>query len=236
MNVFVINLDSDTVKMSVMADQLQRLRIAFCRVPGVRGDSIPQEARKAFVDRFRWWCAVGRPIVPAEIGVALAHASIYKQLQPTEAACIFEDDVIISDSLNERLDAVRRVIDTGRPQVYLLSDHQHHYDGVRGVVRSCDGICSDGYIITYPAARLLLKENFPMKVPCDHWFRWAKMGLVEEYHVLPAVIAQNQARFGTTTQANAEDVSNYPFVRWFCHKFKRLVGKCVDSILLGMRR
>lgn len=231
MRVFVINLDKDGEKLSFMDGQLRKLGIPYTRIPGVYGKGLDDETRQRTVDVFRWWCAIGRPIVPAEIGVALSHASIYRDIQQDEAVCIFEDDVFVGDDFPKRLSEVEKSVDVAKPQVYLFSDHQRHFSGRDGIVRDNDGICADGYVITKKAADWVLDNNFPMKVPCDHWFRWAKMGGIELFHALPASVRQNQARFGTSTQANADDVSKYPPLKWCLHKAKRVVGKTIDLCL-----
>lgn len=234
MNVFVINLDKDKERMAFVDAQLRELGVGYERVPGVYAKEMPKAELKRVVNRFRWWCAIGRPIVPAEIGVALSHASIYRAMKPDEAVCVFEDDVFIDKEFKERLAKVSAAIDVRKPQVYLFSDHQRHFASLKGIVRSNDGICADGYVITQRAAAFVLKDNFPMKVPCDHWFRWAKTGHIELYHVLPACVRQNQAKFGTSTQANADDVSKYPPLKWMLHKGKRVIGKSIDKLLLGL--
>ena len=235
MKVYVINLDKDSEKLAFIDRQCRKLGIDYTRISGVYGKDMDDDEQRRAVDAFRWWCAVGRPVVPAEIGVALSHASIYRRMEPNEAVCVFEDDVFIGDDFSDRLADVENVIDTTRPQVYLFSDHQKHFSG-DGVVRSNDGICADGYVITQPAAAFVLRENFPMKVPCDHWFRWAREGHIELYHVLPACVRQNQEQFGTSTQANAEEVSEYTLVKWCLHKGKRVIGKLIDIILLKLGR
>lgn len=234
MQIYVINLDTDTEKMSFIDAQLKRLGVAYARVSAVYGKDLPRSVYRAAYSPFRWWCAVGRPIIPAEIGCALSHAGIYKNLKPGEAACILEDDVIIDEAFIDRLRAIEHDIDTSKPQVYFLSDHQHHFDGLAGIVHRDDAMCTDGYVITKPAAEAVLNINFPMIVPCDHWVRWAKAGLLELYHALPATVRQHQERFGTSTQAGAVDVASYPLPKWILHKSKRLIGKTIDELLWRM--
>ena len=234
MKVFVINLDKDKARMSFVDAQLRAQGINYERVSGVNAKEMPKAELLKCVNLLRWWCAVGRPIVPAEIGVALSHASIYKKMKSDEAVCVFEDDVFIDKEFKNRLAQVSAVIDVHKPQVYLFSDHQRHFTTLSGMIRSNDGICADGYVITQRAAAFVLKDNFPMKVPCDHWFRWAKAGHIELYHILPTCVRQNQAQFGTSTQANADDVSKYPPLKWIMHKSKRAIGKSIDKILLGL--
>ena len=230
MKVFVINLDKDIDRMTSVDAQLRRLGIDYKRVSGVYAKEMSKEGRKRAVNRLRWWCSIGRSIVPAEIGCALSHYNIYRSMSPGEAVCILEDDVIMTDNFPCRLKEVESFVDVGKPQVIMLSSHNWPQSG-HGVVRNKTAMCTDAYVITQLAAIALLKANLPMQVPCDHWWRWERKGLIELYHALPTTVSQNQTEFGTSTQADADDVSKYPPLKWCLHKAKRLVGKTIDWTL-----
>ncbi len=233
MKVFVINLDKDKDRMASINAQLRELGIPYERVSGVYAKEMPEEEINKTVNRFRWWCAIGRPVVPAEVGCALSHKKIYEMMSSDEAVCILEDDVVIEKSFHKNVKDIETVIDCSRPQVYLLSNHQERFSG-KGIMRHSYGTCTDGYIITKPAADAIIRHNFPLQVPCDHWGRWVGQGLIELYHVLPACIRQDQERFGTSTQAEANLVSKLPPLRWFLHKSKRLLGKTIDETLVKL--
>ena len=231
MKVFVINLDKDKDRMAAIDVQLRKLGVEYARVTGFYAKEMSKEERNRAVNRFRWWCAIGRPIVPAEIGCALSHYNIYRSMKPGDAVCILEDDVMLADDFPCRLKEVESFIDTMKSQVIMLSSHNRPQSGT-GIVRSRSAMCTDAYVITQPAAKALIKANLPMQVPCDHWWRWERKGLIELYHALPTTVSQNQTQFGTSTQSNAVLVSSYPMHKWFAHKAKRFGGKIVDDILL----
>lgn len=232
MKVFLINLDKDVDRLKAADVQLRHLGVEYERVSGVYVKEMPEVDRKRAVNRFRWWCAIGRPIVSAEIGCALSHYNIYRSMKPGEAVCILEDDVIMTDDFPCRLKEVESFVDARRPQIIMLSSHNWLQSG-SGIVRNKTAMCTDAYVITQPAAVALLKANLPMQVPCDHWWRWGQKGIIELYHALPTTVTQNQAQFGTSTQANADVVSKYPPLKWCLHKAKRLVGKTIDRLLIG---
>ncbi len=233
MKIFVINLDKDKERMASIDSQLSQLKIDYERISGVYAKELPQIELNKFYNRFRWWCAVGRPIVPAEIGCALSHRKIYEMMKSDEAVCILEDDIIIEKDFLQKVNDVEVFINISKPQVYLLSNRLERFSG-NGIIRHSYGFCTDGYIITKPAADAIISHNFPMQVPCDHWRRWVKQGLLELYHVLPASVRQNQQQFGTSTQADAKLVSNYTIIKWLLHKSKRLIGKTIDNILINI--
>lgn len=230
MKIFVINLDKDKARMESIDSQLRQLGVYYERVSGVYAKNMSEDEKNKAVNYFRWWCAVGRKIVPAEIGCALSHYGIYQKMNYGDVVCILEDDIILEDTFVERLHEVESFIDKTKPQVVLLSSHNCNREG-SGIVRSKTAVCADAYVITQLAARALLGANLPMQVPCDHWWRWERKGLIELYHALPMVASQNQEIFGTSTQANAVRVSDFPLHKWLCHKIKRLIGKTIDKVL-----
>lgn len=230
MKVFVINLDKDKDRMASVDAQLRKLGVDYERVSGVYAKEMSEVEQNRAVNRFRWWCAIGRPIISAEIGCALSHYNIYRSMKFGDAVCILEDDVMLADDFPIRLKEVESFVDYRKPQVIMLSSHNRPQSGT-GIVRSRSAMCTDAYVITQPAAKALIKANLPMQVPCDHWWRWERKGLIELYHALPTTVSQNQSQFGTSTQANADDVSKYPPLKWCLHKAKRVVGKAIDLCL-----
>lgn len=231
--MFVINLDKDKDRMASVDVQLRRLGIEYERVSGVYAKEMSEEERGKSVNYFRWWCAIGRPVVYAEIGCALSHYNIYRSMNQGGVVCILEDDVMLTDDFPCRLKEVEAFATAEKPQVIMLSSHNWQQSG-RGIVRSRTAMCTDAYVITQPAAMALLKANLPMQVPCDHWWRWERKGLIELYHALPTTVSQNQVQFGTSTQANADIVSQYPPLKWILHKSKRVIGKSIDKLLLEL--
>jgi len=234
MKVYVINLDKDKEKMASIDAQLRRLGVEYERFPAIYAKEMPEDERDKAVNRFRWWCAMGRPIAPAEIGCALSHFAIYRQIE--EPVCILEDDVILGERFKENLAQVESFVDTAKPQVVMLSDHTGMYRNVEviggAIRRSSTAMCTDGYVITPAAGKALLEQNCPIIVPCDTWGRWSKQGKIEIYHALPNAVSQDQVTFGSSTFAERVVVADLPPARWMWHKAKRCVGRAVDLILV----
>lgn len=91
---------------------------------------------------------------------------------------------------------------------------------------------TEGYVITPVAAQSILRVNWPLQRPCDHWGVWAKRGIIELYHAIPTVCSQDQSQFVSgTVDAKSFKVSYLNFVQWIVHKMKRVVGKTLDNIL-----
>lgn len=232
MKIFVINLDRDTEKMSFIRRQMDAQGLAYVREPAVEGCGLPEGERRKVVNGFAWWCAMGRPIQPAEIGCALSHYKIYERI--TEPVCILEDDVELRPGLSEALERIAHFIDPAKPQVVMLSDEwgcRAAKGKADGIVASSDAWCTDGYVITPLAAQAIRKANLPIEVPCDTWRRWVRRGLIELYHAFPTAVIQRQDLFGSSTDpcfARAKRSRSLP--ARVLHKCVRVFGLAVDEL------
>lgn len=230
MKIYLVNLDKDIEKLAFMTRQLDALGVDFERVPAVYGKDIPSQEFKKLYSPFRWWCAIGRKLVPAEVGCAYSHYGIYEKMKAGEAVCILEDDVVLDSEFKSRLAEVEKFVDASKPQVIMLSSHEKKREG-SGIVRSRSAMCTDAYVITYPAAQAVLKINRPMITPCDHWWRWASTGYLELYHALPSVAKQDQVTFEGSTSEGRRNESRFS-INYLLRKVGRLIGKPIDLAFL----
>ena len=233
MKVYLINLDKDDDRLAAADAQLKRLGVAYERVSAIYAKKLPQKELDGAVDKFRWWCAMGRPVMIGEIGCAMSHYSICRKM--IEPVCVLEDDVILDERFPEVLDFVARKIDPTRPQVVLLSNHTRHLPNLPNlpsIQTSKFDMYMEGYVLTPLAAQALLKANWPMQTPCDHWGRWARRGLIELYHAFPTVCRQDQTQYVSgTVSKGCFRVSELSLPRYFFHKSKRIIGKIIDKSL-----
>ena len=237
MKVYVVNLKKDTAKRRFMEEQLRAAGVEAEFADGVLGAELPPAAYRRALNRFRWWCAVGRPAAPAEVGCALAHFAIYRGMQAP--VCILEDDVRLDPRFAATLARVEAFLDPDRPQLFLLSNHHHLVPDELGeaIRRDRWGMCTDGYVLTPRAAACLLKWNDPLQAPCDSWGRWARAHAeFELYHVFPSVVSQAQELLGSSTSEGRRAVSDFSWPKWVLHKGLRAVGRTVDAVLTKMGR
>lgn len=235
MKVYLINLDKDVDRLRGADSQLKRLDVEYERFPAVYAKTLDEEILEQAVDKFRWWCVLGRPVSLGEIGCALSHYSLYERIiKDDEPACILEDDVALDARFKEMLEFAGSEIQCARPQVILLSNHTRCKGGSqKELVRCTADMFAEGYLITPIAAKVLLSANMPMQCPCDHWGRWVKVGLIELYHAFPTVCSQNVKSFESNTTGGRMrvTVANLGVIGWTCHKFKRIIGKTIDWVL-----
>ncbi len=233
MKVFLINLASNLERMAVADAQLRRLSVDYERFDAVYGKALSEAEKKQYVNYFRWWCAVGRPICDGEIGCALSHYRIYERMikESVPYFCVLEDDVVLTKDFPKQLAEVEKWLDGKQPQVVLLSNHTKERQEGWGIYPTKRDMFTEGYVITLPAAKALLQANLPMQTPCDHWGRWVKSGAIQLYHAFPTVCSQPHDT--TDIAIGIRYVKDFPLPLWVWHKFKRLVGKTIDWMLGG---
>ena len=64
--------------------------------------------------------------------------------------------------------------------------------------------CADAYVLTRPAAQLILKANDPVITVADSFKRWRRRHGLELYRALPATARQDDVRFGSENQVLAK--------------------------------
>ena len=233
MQIYLINLDKDKDRLAIIDSQLRTLGISYERFSAIYAKDIPIEKIAKYVNRFRWWCCIGRKILPGEIGCALSHYSIYKTIieKKIDYACIIEDDIIINENFKERIYKIGKWIDINKPQVILLSNYTNERENIEEIREVKSGLCSDAYIITQKAAIALLKENLPLCVPCDHWGRWVKNKSINLYMALPSVAIQNWSDFESNMSESKQFNNKKNRLQLLLHKIKRLIGISIDKVL-----
>lgn len=239
MKVFVINLAKNTERMASMDAQLKGLGLEYERIEAVYGKALSKEERKTQFAAFRSYCAAGRRLNDGEIGCSLSHCSIYRKMvaEKIPYALILEDDVIIANEVHSTLKAVEDFIDPTKPQVVLLSAHNEKSANSVRIGRIYGGMFTDGYVITLPAAKLLLKVNFPVVTEADRWGRWARWFGLELYKVCPSCIRQDWERFGTDINI----FLHHKYRRWWFMLRARLmrplkaIGLLIELGLYGRR-
>lgn len=242
MKVYVINLAKDAERLAAVDSQLRRLGVAYERVDAIYAKSLDLQVKRAAVNRFRWWCAMGRRIRTGEIGCALSHRKVYRQMMDEELplACILEDDVILDDRFPVLLERIESVYDSNSRDVVLLSNHtSEKWIAKAGESwalsrTNCD-MYTEGYVIGLKAAQVLVDLNWPMQVPCDHWGRWVKLGAIKLYHAFPTVCGQDQTQYvSRTVTEGAFDVRHLSSAALVWYKFKRAIGLAIDNLLLNV--
>lgn len=235
MKVFVVNLARSPERLARVSARLAELGVEWERFEAVDDSLLSAEDRARGFSPWGWWCCTLMPPVRGQLGCALSHCRIFQRMQAENlsAVCVLEDDVVLDDRFPEVLAWVDAHLDRSRSQVALLSDH----DGGAGrtaaeihLEPSCWDWCSEGYVVTLPAATAMLKDNFPLRVMNDTWERWANQGVVELFHVRPTVCSQRSAEHPEESEINRlPRVCEMPLAARVYWKCRRVVGVALDA-------
>jgi len=234
--IFVINLDRDGERLAVQKEQFARHGISFVRVPAL------YDAKR---NRFRWWCAVLRPVVKGELGCAASHCECYRRLLESgnDCATVFEDDVVLGELISSALETASRFCKANPRAVVLLGKHHKckagdfvlgnaDDGGVVKIVPETWDHCSEGYVIGRAAAAKLLRKQSSIRVPIDWWGYFSKKGWIDLYRIEPPVCAQQIDRFvGNIGERYVANKAGFLERVWW--RFRRLIGVSLDTLMDG---
>ncbi len=239
MKIFLINLDRDKDRLAHAIKQSHKYGYSFERIPGIYAKEMPPEELKRSVNNFRFWCVVGRKALAGEVGCALSHYKIYKKMidENIPYACILEDDIIVLDGFNEKLNEIEQWININRPQIIRLNYSsenilQEDFNNKFGIVRSHEKTSACSYCITLKAAQAMLKSNYPIHAPIDHWPRWDKYKVIELYDCSKKVCWHNNKESGFSSVINQTKTKQTSILKKFLYKIFRFLGIIFEKFIV----
>jgi len=105
---YIINLKRDDAKRLSMQKQCDSLGLKFHLLDAVDGAGLSLENISTVASEREAAKTIGRVLTAAEIGTALSHLAVYKQLlgRQWEYAVVLEDDVLIDSTMVDFLDTI----------------------------------------------------------------------------------------------------------------------------------
>jgi glycosyl transferase, family 25 len=212
--VFVISLKNASDRRASTVRQLEMAGVQFKFVEAVDGRSLSEEAIRNSSDFGVFKSGFySRYLRKEEIGCTLSHLSILKEIitENISAACILEDDNVYSQRFMELLSLIERTI-TGRDLVYL--GHRSECSMSEAIGRMTNQLkpydCyigeplempygSHGYVITNSAARILVDNAYPVRVPWDVYLGNSGIHGIRILLLQPPCVFSNPG-FNTTIQ------------------------------------
>lgn len=231
MHTFVINLEKDVARRKSIVGQLKALGLSYEISPAVYGAGLSPEDRLRQYDHHKAKWRLSREMVPSEIGCALSHLNVYRNMIEREInyALVLEDDVKLPAGIMAFLDQCEKILDAKKPTVWLLSPaegstanvHPVSIDAIHSLLQYRAGFYTSSYIITQPGARALLKELYPVGDVADCWRRMNNYRVIDLFIVEPPVIVQNQDVFGSSTTSDYHEVIQSGFFSKVTYKLSR---------------
>ena len=240
MNVFVINLDKNADRLTKIDSRLKQIGVVYQRMSAVYGKEVPSSEKRKNSSRFWWWCIKGYPMRDGEYGCAISHLNAYRQMiaRNLEIACILEDDAKPRPCLPRLLEYLDSTMDSSKPQVALISNHRDSEAPDVFAFRPIkSGAFADGYVITLPAARNILKANLPIKCPSDTWTFWQRKGWIELYQAYPEGVNQEWETVGYVSDVTVKgeyviNVNTMTMLSRVVWRIKRFVGLAIAYMFL----
>ena len=234
LDTYVINLPRSEDRRRRMAEQLDRLGLAYTLFPAVDGKARWDELAPT-VDMPAFDRNTGRGVLPGEIGAYHSHLEVWRAFGATgrSVALVLEDDVVFHDdflaALNAALSArgrwdllklnhirAKQAVRVGTAGGWNLNAYHGPFTGF------------GGYLITRELARRLAVEMLPIRRPIDreadrvHIYRFLHLGL-EPY---PSHVEDHGQ--STITGTNFAAVKKRPWYRRipsYCDRLSTLIGK-----------
>lgn len=230
MRIFVVNLAKSTDRMASIAAQLMERKVKYERIEAVYGKSLSKEEYGRSVSSLHAFLARGRKLTDGEVGCALSHLEIYRKMiaEQIPVAVALEDDIILDPRFTRAFDEIEMFVDVGKPQVVMLSTLGSRDAGRTGIVKTTSAICTDGYVLTLPAAKIILHANYPVVTVADSWSRWRRRYGLETYRYCPPVVSQDIERFGTDVSPVKQQIG--AGVTYVMHKLLRGFEVLADKI------
>jgi len=175
MPTFVVNLAESTDRRGRIQVQLDRIGLQAEFFPAVRGKSLNATELAAHYDGSIFF----RPLSPGEIGCALSHVFIYKEIieRNYDFCLVLEDDIVINNQILKIIDAIKNIVSPSSPEIILLTSLKEfsendaiflNVDSFRMVPVIRAG-CTHGYMITNAGAHALYDFCYPIRKPADWW-------------------------------------------------------------------
>lgn len=232
MKVYVINLAKNAGRLNEISKRLNALAVPYERIVAILGAALSKNDKRRKVNRLAWWCFKGYLPRDGEIGAALSHQLVYREMREKglDYCCVLEDDTVMDERFPEQLGRIAEWIDPARPQVILLSNYTKESSLEWDIKLTCSDSSAEAYVITRTAANVLLNINNPVRVPSDLWSHWVKRGVIELYHAFPTVIIpawRTDASYKsdvTPDNAIVADVRRMSLVRKISWKMCRFIG------------
>lgn len=214
MKVFVVNLDRHPDRLASIHEQLGDLNLPYQRIGAVDGSKLSQSELDTVYDPGLCKRLLGRELARGEIGCAMSHLSVYRQMlgESIEVACILEDDAQLNHALPSILDSLECLGKDQKPIVCLLTHVGRYTDwgamainSTHRVCKTVHAFCTHGYVINRAAAKALLKHNQKINHPIDFWNELSSRRVLQVRAVVPYVVGHSG--FATHSEIETERIA-----------------------------
>lgn len=195
--MFVINLPEAVERRTFIEAQLRALGMTYEIFPATRGSALTADDWLAHADVRAFARYEGRSMLPGELGCALSHIGIYRQVldRALPMALILEDDACLNPNVPRVAEALERCVSASEARAILLTWASVVGPVQRGklwagyqLTAAKSAVCTHGYVITRAAAERLIAALYPVRHPADCWTWMRRHGVLRIDAVVPPCI------------------------------------------------
>ncbi len=172
-------------------------------------------------------------LTPPEVGCALGHLGIYRDMIQKNIPCalILEDDIVFRINPRSLLNNLKH-LSPDAPDVYLLTHGSNQYIsgesrkfGDALFYRGWNGHGAYGYVITKAAAANIIRFQTPIKCVCDWWKYFQLHNLISFYIPDDEYVAPHKRLGGIATSLIEKERSACPesLKKEYCHSLRKQV-------------
>lgn len=196
-SIFVISLLNSTDRQQAISKQLARHALSFTWLDGVDGRRMSADERASVYSAQRAESEGGRQLNAGEIGCALSHQKVYRQMlaEGLPLALVLEDDAALDSDFAKRLHEICEETDWQAVDLLLLSHIQKYtawgarsIAGDRKLVRPLVAYNGNGYLVTRRGAERLLAQLTPVYQPADCWNHLRQLGVLNIRGIVPYLV------------------------------------------------
>jgi len=185
--VFAINLKRSSDRLKSLSQQMASQNIEYERISAIDGKDLNAEVREKFYNERRTIALIGRRLLPGEIGCALSHISVWREIiyRQLPGAFIFEDDFYFNASLSDCAPIQSWLEDS--PSVVLLSPESENLNSIWRknkkitLYQSRRTSSGCGYYINLLAAKNAIAHFDQIHHPIDWWSKMRRLGIFQTY-------------------------------------------------------
>jgi glycosyl transferase family 25 len=233
-HIFVISLAEEVHRRQFLEEQLRALNLRYTIVDAVDGAQLAGGELDCSYDSDKALRLFNRELSKGEIGCALSHLSIYRKMveEYCPYALVLEDDAKILDKdISRTLARIAGIYSDQTPAVVLLN-HVMRYDantkialnGTHGIYDAYRGVCSHAYFITRSAAKILMRNLYPVHVVADKW-EYIQQNFVSVKALVPYSVGLTAASHTSSIDGRGARVRKVLNRKSFAYYLRRYVDR-----------
>jgi GR25 family glycosyltransferase involved in LPS biosynthesis len=196
--IYIINLEKDKDRWDYISNQCKKINLNINRFDAIYGKNLPEDhpdIKKYIMDnnlrdkRLNY----GIPLNPGQIGCALSHIKIWEEAYEKgyENILIFEDDAIIPDDFNEKINPILKSLPENWDYLSLNCAYCQGQDFNENLYKVLFNLCTVSYMLSKNGIKKLLDTINKFKIDeaiddylCSKFFLNSNSYLAKDHFII----------------------------------------------------